>query len=359
MTRWAGAPAGLHAAGRQRVYHVLAVAVAPLAFLAPVSAEEAPASADGAGTVDAAARSTGVPAGAAVHGSTGPLWLGPAIVGIVGGVCVLLCCCSLLAWARHGGSCSWPAGWWPCQWSKRLAPTAEALIEQVRTRHGQYGATATCPRDEGADPDLERQLAEMPPSGLWRGYHREGEGRHAACECRLAFSREGWVSGEGVDDVGVYRVTGQWDASACCSVAFSRQYVFGSRNQLGRINSRENKGHSMEYRGERVGTCPGQGVRGKWYVRTRSHTGEGCFHFWPAMDEWRPVDAKGAFEETPGSACVLCFDRDIDTRLSPCGHVALCSRCARGLSPQRCPICRRDVAGLTGPGCQALSRAMS
>ena len=45
-----------------------------------------------------------------------------------------------------------------------------------------------------------------------------------------------------------------------------------------------------------------------------------------------------ALEES--KQCRICFERDVDSALSPCGHT-ICNKCAGSLS--RCPHCRALV----------------
>jgi len=43
-------------------------------------------------------------------------------------------------------------------------------------------------------------------------------------------------------------------------------------------------------------------------------------------------------------ACKICFEKQINTVLLECGHAALCSDCAKAITGQPCPFCRRPVS---------------
>jgi hypothetical protein len=42
--------------------------------------------------------------------------------------------------------------------------------------------------------------------------------------------------------------------------------------------------------------------------------------------------------------CAVCIERDRNTALLPCGHVVMCSVCARSGSISACPVCRTAIA---------------
>mmetsp|Transcript_45097 Transcript_45097/g.116635 ORF Transcript_45097/g.116635 Transcript_45097/m.116635 type:complete len:257 (-) Transcript_45097:235-1005(-) len=46
-------------------------------------------------------------------------------------------------------------------------------------------------------------------------------------------------------------------------------------------------------------------------------------------------------EEGDKDICKVCFDREIDTVLVPCGHIVVCGECASNVS--RCPLCRNVI----------------
>jgi hypothetical protein len=62
------------------------------------------------------------------------------------------------------------------------------------------------------------------------------------------FGIDGTVSGSGIDDVGKYIISGI-SSSDTMKLAFTKLYIAGSRAAQGTFNSRENKGHAVEYRG--------------------------------------------------------------------------------------------------------------
>ena len=43
------------------------------------------------------------------------------------------------------------------------------------------------------------------------------------------------------------------------------------------------------------------------------------------------------------SLCIICFDRDRDALLTPCGHLYSCTVCIKGLNQRKCPMCRVDI----------------
>ena len=171
--------------------------------------------------------------------------------------------------------------------------------------------------------------------------------------------RNGKVDGSGTDDVGVYTIAGVY-SNDNLRVAFGKTYVRGTGNPS------ENLGHTVEYRGQRAANA-GQGFRGTWYVHTTRYKGQGPFHLWPAMrmpaapafvapvpsapelpvaQVYEPVAVPTkTFDVAPNNECIVCMDRHIDACLVPCGHVALCTKCATSLMKKKkpCPICRADI----------------
>eukprot|EP00475_Leptophrys_vorax_P030556 TRINITY_DN4586_c0_g3_i2.p1 TRINITY_DN4586_c0_g3~~TRINITY_DN4586_c0_g3_i2.p1 ORF type:complete len:550 (+),score=125.39 TRINITY_DN4586_c0_g3_i2:178-1827(+) len=51
-------------------------------------------------------------------------------------------------------------------------------------------------------------------------------------------------------------------------------------------------------------------------------------------------------KNTPKKTCIICYDREINCVLLPCGHLALCHICAKSLNKQ-CPICRVRIQSVT------------
>jgi hypothetical protein len=238
------------------------------------------------------------------------------------------------------------------------------------------------------------------PSGLWRGYYLQGSSEHGVAEFTLNFTTDsiadhdrngyhasggngrirggsggdmGEVSGEGVDGVGSYTIFGRVSQSNG-RVSFTKQYRRGSANAQGIVlNNGSNMGHAVEYRGGPAALTSsgraslGSGLRGEWSLHAGGRD-SGRWHLWPIMDEWNADDEEGD-SETEGSQagdggkrgsgggsggsgggqpeegeCCVCFDKAINTRLEPCGHVALCSVCANRLNPRLCPLCRAPIA---------------
>eukprot|EP00929_Paragymnodinium_shiwhaense_P024487 TRINITY_DN15042_c1_g1_i1.p1 TRINITY_DN15042_c1_g1~~TRINITY_DN15042_c1_g1_i1.p1 ORF type:complete len:458 (+),score=14.80 TRINITY_DN15042_c1_g1_i1:80-1453(+) len=198
---------------------------------------------------------------------------------------------------------------------------------------------------EGSTQHPEMERVDM-PSGTWRGYYTYSGQQHDVCAFNLEFG-EGWImSGDGVDDVGHYTMSGTYSRTR---IAFSKKYQARSRNASG-VVTYGNKGHSVEYRGELAGTSLGNGFRGQWSIRDNLGNYDGQFHIWPAMEGWSDSAPQGVgassgqvFEE---SECVVCYDRAISTCLRPCGHVALCEICASRLHPRKCPLCRQNIASV-------------
>jgi len=51
------------------------------------------------------------------------------------------------------------------------------------------------------------------------------------------------------------------------------------------------------------------------------------------------------FETEDTSECVVCYDKDYDVVLAPCGHLCLCGWCAQKIynSTRECPMCRSHI----------------
>jgi len=197
------------------------------------------------------------------------------------------------------------------------------------------------------------------PSGSWRGYYCQYGRQHALCDFSFMFAGAN-VTGSGLDDVGQYNINGVVGGNR---VAFQKRYIAHSPAENGLINHTENRGHIVEYRGEKVGVSLAQGIKGHWYVNLPHYQGRGEFHLWPAMPNWHltqpsapPLSAIGQmpvpsapplqFPVTSDNVCTVCFDNPINVCLLPCGHVAICSSCANRLRPPNCPICRTHITSI-------------
>ena len=130
---------------------------------------------------------------------------------------------------------------------------------------------------------------------------------------------------------------------------FTKRYVPNSLTAGGR-RSPENHGHSVEYRGQAARVRPdgspslSGGIKGAWSIRHALGAYDGQWHLWPVMARWDAAEDEAGGEEEGGeSECCVCYDRPIDTRLQPCGHVALCRQCAVRLPQRRCPLCRAEI----------------
>mmetsp|Transcript_15605 Transcript_15605/g.36831 ORF Transcript_15605/g.36831 Transcript_15605/m.36831 type:complete len:538 (+) Transcript_15605:28-1641(+) len=241
------------------------------------------------------------------------------------------------------------------------------LLAKRRCRPRAQGA-----RDvPGASLQLEQNLlpsggssappsGSLPPSGAWRGYYTYERINRDVCEFQLHFASNGAVSGQGVDDVGTYTISGTLGRDGV--VAFRKKYARGSRNHLGLVNE-DNEGHTVAYKGRLIGEFLGAGFKGTWAIRNRGTNSDGKFHLWPAMESFAsapPAASFQTFQVSEDSECVICYERAINTCLHPCGHIAMCSQCAGQLpAPRTCPICRTSIQSvLTQPGGRSGAQAM-
>jgi hypothetical protein len=217
------------------------------------------------------------------------------------------------------------------------------------------------------------------PSGAWRGYYNQYGARQSLFNFDLRFnfkrlsarqgggtSNIGNVSGAGVDGVGSYKISGTCNRRTG-RLGFSKKYILGTGDR------HENKGHSVEYKGTVQGSLAA-GVRGAWDVRTANYSGTGDFHIWPEntpppfqppptappLDFVNPTappmpmavaEATAAVMAIPmgvtfhsSAECVVCFGSNVDSCLRPCGHIAMCNRCAKRLL--KCPICRAQIVSV-------------
>lgn len=230
------------------------------------------------------------------------------------------------------------ATWW---FMPTTRPPRELTMARERQRHLDHVG-----RLAGDAPSM----AAIYPSGAWRGYYTHVDGQHGVCEFRLAFEPDGTIRGSGTDDVGEYTIEGLFGvADDGGPIAFTKSYTPGSRSAGGRVK-RENKGHRVEYHGRAARTdevgCPvlGNGVRGGWTIRHVRGRHDGVFHLWPVVMSRAAQEASpGVNDDEEETECCVCYDRRVDVKLEPCGHVALCGECAGRLRPQRCPLCRVDI----------------
>lgn len=195
----------------------------------------------------------------------------------------------------------------------------------------------------------------------------------------------GTVTGKGLDDVGSYSISGKWEAQTG-RLTFSKQYRRGTGP-----NPRRNRGHSVQYRGEVQQGQLAAGVRGTWSFHIPGRCVEsGRFHLWPSesavmttpdtrisysrvncapdvTESSRLLPSSGLSVNSPqlnspqpvpsappadmptyrvveDNECVVCFDDAVNTALVPCGHIALCTKCAHKLT--ECPICRASIRSI-------------
>ncbi|CDF33847.1 unnamed protein product [Chondrus crispus] len=77
-------------------------------------------------------------------------------------------------------------------------------------------------------------------------------------------------------------------------------------------------------------------------------------------DRTPPVSPLPADDPPPDAACVVCFERQPNVTLDPCGHANLCDVCVSRLVKRRCPTCRaraRKVA-IQRPGEQVVTKGV-
>lgn len=249
-------------------------------------------------------------------------WTAVASAGIV------LCLCTC------GVGCGFRAQLWKLRRQRALRPQKpEAWI-----RAG--------PRKYNADGGLY-------PSALWRGHFTHGA-RFEVPDHEMIFTgggsgqSSGHVLGSGLDAGGRFEIEGIHNARTR-RVAFKKRYEVGSKDTHGREVPDDVQRKIVEYRGEPAGSTVGAGISGRWFVPGAERSG--VFLIWPAAvdgDQEAAVTfleaATESFCVAEGGPCVVCFDGFIDTKLAPCGHVAVCRLCAEQLAmPLRCPICRGDV----------------
>ena len=118
------------------------------------------------------------------------------------------------------------------------------------------------------------------PSGPWTGFYNYSPKDKHRMDLNLTFA-SGRMSGGGSDDVGQFKVHGQYDASTLeCS--WTKSYVGA---------------HSVFYRGFREG----KGIWGTWEITLANHGG---FHIWPKRAGEGDTEAATAEKEQPAEAVV-------------------------------------------------------
>ena len=102
----------------------------------------------------------------------------------------------------------------------------------------------------------------LPPDGPWSGYYFYGSGgpKHRM-KLSLTFSRNGGISGDGVDDVGPFTIDGVFE--------FGSNKASWTKSYIGR--------HSVEY----SGLYDGRSICGNWTLGM----GSGGFWIWPSALE--------------------------------------------------------------------------
>ena len=104
------------------------------------------------------------------------------------------------------------------------------------------------------------------PSGPWTGFYNHRPGDNHRMDLRLQFN-QGWISGDGMDDVGRFLIAGEYDEDLL-ECRWTKSYVGA---------------HDVQYRGFREG----KGVWGTWEIRTwhlgglGPFVGTGGFQIWP------------------------------------------------------------------------------
>ena len=120
-------------------------------------------------------------------------------------------------------------------------------------------------------------------SGAWRGFYMQSGRIHSLARFTLEFYL-GKVTGQGVDDVGHFTVSGLYGQSG--AVAFTKKYTSRSRNDAGQ-HSAMNHGHAVEYRGSekreytetQYEATPMSKIEGNWWIAGQNP--RGTFSLWP------------------------------------------------------------------------------
>eukprot|EP00948_MAST-09A_sp_MAST-9A-sp1_P002016 g2016.t1 len=149
----------------------------------------------------------------------------------------------------------------------------------------------------GLPPSGQEEFT-TPETGLWCGYLSQGIAHeHLDCQFQLQFSepdlnindtRAGLISGQGTDQIGEYTIAGIFCPNSH-RLAFRKRYIMGTQSWHNVVNTEENHGQSVEFRGHFV---PGGGtnatlhfgIRGMHYMRRRHRSRvireSGPFHVW-------------------------------------------------------------------------------
>ena len=98
------------------------------------------------------------------------------------------------------------------------------------------------------------------------------------------------------------------------------------------------------------GSGSAAGVGKKWAPRNSIDQLDGIFAALQAalsrvqVEQVRVAQYNSERSEQDQRHCAVCLDRDRNTALLPCGHVVLCTVCARSANMKTCPICRSEIA---------------
>jgi hypothetical protein len=117
------------------------------------------------------------------------------------------------------------------------------------------------------------------PSGPWTGFYKysRDSAKHRM-DLQLTFAN-GTMSGDGLDDIGRFRIKGRYDAQEL-ECYWTKTYVGA---------------HEVYYRGFREG----QGIWGAWEIGLRGHGG---FHIWPKASGEGEDRAESRQEPVPPQA---------------------------------------------------------
>lgn len=57
----------------------------------------------------------------------------------------------------------------------------------------------------------------------------------------------------------------------------------------------------------------------------------------------RPYGYRKKKRPNDSDCCIICFERDSNTILEPCGHDSCCSVCIQKIATPYCPLCREKI----------------